>query len=243
MKRKKTILIGCLILTLVIIKISYKDEKKTPRENKSISELSPKEKALWKTSRSKTKSDVNKKNSFESSSKKPKASFSSDEQLKEDLLILNSKYKEQLEEKIQSYLVNPDKLKEWQAGRSSFEALLGNIMNDTKSLESSLETNLTILQQNLKLNDHEKNQIQSEYRTFYIKTMELYQSSFDGISVDYLSMISTSDKFYQSEDLLIFKTLGIKALKKFQTKELERRANFYALLKYYSTHKIPNSNI
>ena len=242
LKRKKAIVIVGTILIIGIIRLNYKDDNKAEISSKSIQGLPLKNRPVGQTDKTESKLDINIKIPFDSASNQSKISSLSDDKPKIKYSALNPKYKVRLEEKVKSYLVNPDKMKVWQASRSSFVALLGNIMNDTKKLEASLETNLIILQQNLKLNDYERNEIQSEYRAFYLKTMELYQSSFDEVSVDYLKIISTSDKFYELEDHLILKILGTKALEKFQKKELERRANFYALLKYYSTHKDPKSN-
>lgn len=68
-------------------------------------------------------------------------------------------------------------------------------MNDQEALEASLQTNL-FLQKSLNLNEYEKNEFESEYREFYFRMMELYQSSFDGIAVDYPKMTTISDQFY-----------------------------------------------
>lgn len=143
-------------------------------------------------------------------------------------------YQKRLNEDIEALLINPKKIEEWKQGKSSFHTLFASILNDTEKLEESLLTNLRKLRVSLELKEFEEKEIEDKYRVFYYRAMELYQKSFDGTSADYLEMISISNEYYRLEDELILEQLGRKKLKIFREKELKRRANFYALLRFYS---------
>jgi hypothetical protein len=125
------------------------------------------------------------------------------------------------------------KKEEWIQDKEKFMDLFSGIMLDPLKAEQSMNGKLREIHNDMKLNDNEKSKFHSDFKLFYLNSIDGYQECLRGGEPDYKMMILVTMQYYERLDQFIEQYHGEKKADEYKRKSLESRAGFLARLITY----------